>query len=416
MRFSLPLVCLVVSLSAAATEIDLAKHWDLTTAARETTATRTRICLNGFWQFSPVAKESTEPQGDWLYMKVPGGYKYSFQICDKNLQPAPGQDAIHKSTYALYRRTFTLDESFKDKRICLLFDFIQDQGTIHVNGKELKSIAPPLHIPERKIDVTEAVKVPGVNELRVVVTAAGKSWKDQGGITGNVWLLAEPRETAISEVFVSTSVRKKKLLVELELAGADRKDLVLEGEVRNRVAGKKDKGETVFAIPPAPLAGAGKQQRLIDLEPHWQKLQLWNYENPRLYELVLRVKAGGAALDEAVERFGFCERWVEGPDYYWNGTPLHLKRAYRTIDGFANYAERWDPRVFRDYLRQYKRAGFNDYSISHAGTLVAQTEDFLTACDEEGLVVPIYVTLADFKDTLKGKKDAPTKAGARPML
>ena len=47
--------------------------WDLTSACRETTSTRERICINGLWRCQPAeAKIGQAPTGNWGFFKVPG--------------------------------------------------------------------------------------------------------------------------------------------------------------------------------------------------------------------------------------------------------------------------------------------------------------------------------------------------------
>ncbi|MDP6355222.1 MAG: metallophosphoesterase [Planctomycetota bacterium] len=392
---------------------DLARHWDLSSAEQYRTKTRSKICLNGFWQFSPVQKATFDPTGEWRFLKVPGGFHRNFHILDSNLKALRSSEIerIQEETeLALYRRTFALDETFRDMRVSLEFEFILDRGTVWINDQRLKTITPSESISDRTIDISEYAKIPGENEVRVLVQCRkGQAWRKQAGINGNVWLLAEPGRPRIDDQFISTSVRTKELRVELDLIGTEQPGLSIDGEVRERPSAEAKVGKTVFAIRGRPT-GQGQSRIAVNLQPHWDNIQLWNFENPRLYDLVLNLRRGDEIIDQTVTRFGFCETWVKGPDFYWNGKVLHRRRTYRVIEQWAHrYDQRADPRYFREFIRQYKRAGFNDFSTTGSGTYVAQMEDFLRVCDEEGVLVWAPIIL-DHGPALKDKDGARAKA------
>ena len=370
---------------------DLARHWSLSTAEQHNTATRKKVCLNGFWQFSPLKGEGTEPEGEWLLLKVPGGFHRNFFFYRQDLQPlrSSEMERIQEETeHALYRRTFELGEAFRNQRVFLEFEFIMDRATVYVNGRQVKAINPAESMEDRQLEITGQMKLPGTNEVKVLVKCRkGQAWRRQAGINGNVWLLAEPAGPRIEDLSISTSVRQRELRIEFALAGEAGQPLSLEGEVREHVIAGAQEGKKAFSIARRPVEE--RTARLAtDLKPHWDNIQLWNFENPRLYDLVLDLRRGDEVVDQVVTRIGFCETWVDGPDFYWNGKILHRRRVYRVIEQWAGrYDQRADPRYFRDFIRQYKRAGFNDFSTTGGGTYVAQMEDFLRVCDEEGVLV-----------------------------
>jgi hypothetical protein len=57
----------------------------------------------------------------------------------------------------------------------------------------------------------------------------------------------------------------------------------------------------------------------------WPDPRLWDVGQPHLYTLRLRVQGPGLD-DEVTQRFGFREFWVEGRQFYLNGSVIHLRQ------------------------------------------------------------------------------------------
>ena len=57
----------------------------------------------------------------------------------------------------------------------------------------------------------------------------------------------------------------------------------------------------------------------------WANPRLWDVEQPNLYTLRLTVSGGGFD-DEYDQPFGFREFWVDGRQFYLNGTVIRLRQ------------------------------------------------------------------------------------------
>ncbi|MEG2116496.1 MAG: glycoside hydrolase family 2 TIM barrel-domain containing protein, partial [Clostridia bacterium] len=130
---------------------------------------------------------------------------------------------------------------------------------------------------------------------------------------------------------------------------------------------------------------------------------LWDVDNPVLYDFQIQLIFEGKIIDETTERFGFrkCEFKIDG--FYLNGKKLKLRGLNRHQSyPYVGYAmpksmQVEDARFLKEDLR------VNIVRTSH----YPQSQHFLNACDELGLLVFTEATGwqhiggDDFKDNFK---------------
>ena len=396
------LVLGTAAFSASAEKIDLESHWDISTAFTKRTAFRQKICLNGFWQFSPLQEAGTEPEGPWGYMKVPGGTRMQFYVYDADRKKdEAATEKTRLAPFALYRRTFDLPQGAAQGRVHLNVEYLRDKGTIYLNGNEIATIMPKQSIPDRMVDITDAVQA-GRNELRIFITnaPAKPTKKDyQGGICDDVWLVLTPAGPRIENARVRTDVDAKQLKLHLTLTPADR-SLSLSGTLYEHNTAAKARGEAVFSIAPQELkiGDNSKANVTIDLSPHWERLRLWNFEDPALYQLELNLAANGDPVDQIVERIGLRETKIIGHEFYLNGQRTHVRDCYKFLEKFGRgrFAGFADERVFRYRLREYKKSGWN---LCHSfDAFEPYLGNILDVMDEEGLMFyPLIVGISGYR-------------------
>ena len=166
--------------------------------------------------------------GPWQTIQVPGtlrGYDYE---------------------RVWFRRSFTLPETMRGKRIKIRFDGVKYNSRVYVNGKHVGGCFNGYDAFE--VDVTDAVRFDGPNELAVGchdwtgVFSAGKfdfsekpDWQrprryvtdkviapigghyDHYGIWGDVVLVAHPA-VYVKDLFIKPSVRTGELVVDYTVA------------------------------------------------------------------------------------------------------------------------------------------------------------------------------------------------------
>ncbi len=85
-----------------------------------------------------------------------------------------------------------------------------------------------------------------------------------------------------------------------------------------------EKGEVEKSFT-ADAAVDAKETQTLTLSWPWADPRLWDVGQPNLYTLRLKVKGAGLD-DEYDQKFGFREFWIEGRQFYLNGTVIHLRQ------------------------------------------------------------------------------------------
>jgi len=405
---SLLTICLLSGCNVAHSQkLDLKTHWDISTATQRQTVFRKKICLNGFWQFSSLAQPGTEPEGEWGYMKVPGGTRMQFVVHDamRNVDEQ-ATEKMHESPYALYRRTVRIPGDWKGRRISLYIAFLWHHGTIYVNGREITTIVPVESIAKRTVDITDALAFGEDNEIKILVANQPPDREERSdhnaGICDDIWLQVRPSGPRIDHLFVWTDVDRKKLHLRIRPAGRDAEAperLEVSAALFEHLTREGKSGRKVLQVESQPLVLEDGQATIdVDLAPYWDELSLWNFENPALYDLVVDLAADGEAVDQVHERIGLRQTKIVGHKFYLNGHPCHVRDLYKCFmkDYRRRFGQFGDVRYLRRYFRMYKRAGWN---LGHTFSAYEPYMDrILRVMDEEGLLYyPIIIGVSGYK-------------------
>jgi beta-galactosidase/beta-glucuronidase len=314
--------------------------WTAERAYRESTVTRERLCTNGLWHWQPVDPESEGvPQGRWGWFKVPGPWPGITDYMQKDCQtvyshPAWSDIRLAEVRAAWYEREVEVPAGWAGRRITLQVAYLNSFATVYLDRKRVGE----LEFPGGALDITGACQ-PGSRHtlsLRIEafpLEAVLLSYSDSNaarevrgsvarrGLCGDVHLVAEPCGARLEDVTVSTSVRRWTITVGASLrnlrAGAR---YVLEARIR-------DGARTVGELASPPFTATELQDGRISFTEGWQPRKLWDTHTPEnTYKLDLALlEPGGTLLDAAHPvRFGFRELWIDGRDFYLNGTRIFL--------------------------------------------------------------------------------------------
>ncbi|HEX2949949.1 MAG TPA: hypothetical protein VHV83_10355 [Armatimonadota bacterium] len=374
------------------------------------TATRARICLNGYWQFRPLglkddavqtltpAMLTTPPSlpksATWGWMAVPGCWpiKDGFQP----ITPYLWSTIKWQDTEAVwYQRDITVPANWQGRHIAISFDMPQTQVNLFIDGQS----AGVVRWPFGKIDITRFVH-PGSNlHITAFVTALpftaeklvamrddmvfkAKSDIRFRGLCGDVYLESDPVNNRIETVQLRPSVRKKQLGLAVQMA----QPIPNASYTLGIEALWHGKAESSWKSSPITPSSDGQ----FVVEMPWLAKHLWDLDQPNLYQVCLRLHDAktGALLDERTETLGFREVWQSGRNVYLNGTPIH----WRSLDfsnhegdgGSASYA------ACRATFRHMRSLGFNFAILSNYGFDPGETmtfDDLLRAADDEGFLL-----------------------------
>ena len=257
-----------------------------------------------------------------------------------------------------YRKTFTLPDALRDKRLMLEFEGVYRNAEVWLNGQ--KAAFRPYGYTNFYVDLNPWLRQ-GENELTVIARNADQPnsrWYSGSGIYRPVWLwVGEEAHIPVNGLRVTTlSIDPPTVRVEVKTSAP--------GEVSVEI---RD-GETVIAS----AVGAGPFDLTLP------GAALWWPESPQLY--TARARFGG---DTAQTRFGIRTlTWDGEKGIALNGARTVLRGACIHHDngvlGACTY-----PEAERRRVRILKEAGYNAIRSAHNPC----AKYLLDACDELGMLV-----------------------------
>lgn len=306
----------------------------------DSVAPRELIWLNGEWDFAPQSEYAAPKPEEWSSVKIripsswninafsggkgPGGDFVTFLSYPKEWETTP---------YGWHKREFTLKtEQLTEKRIILHFEAVMYEAEVYVNGR-LAGRHTDGFTPF-EFDITDLVK-PGSNEVMVGARDAshlaengrstwptGSFWGEQvKGIWQDVYIRILP-ETYVSDLYVVTSLREKKITVEASIRNDSRENMTLE--LALAIKPVKDSNKTVPTIKPERFSVNPGETKVVTITAPWPNPELWEPESPFLYHLVASL-SNDNRLDQTIVRFGFREFWIEGTRLILNGLPIRMR-------------------------------------------------------------------------------------------
>jgi beta-galactosidase len=378
--------------------------WDPAKAYREKTSTRERICINGLWRWQP-AKSDTDavPADGWGYFKVPGSWPGITTYMQKESQTVhrhPGweQESLGRVTAAWHQREITVPGEWEGRRIAVSVEYLNSYAEVYVDGKR----AGEIRFPGGEVDLTPVCS-PGNKYLLSMFVAALPlkavmlSYSDTAsarevkgsvtrrGLCGDVYLVGEPSGPRIVDAKVDTSVRKGEISFGAALHG------LVAGEEYTLRAKIVDRGRSVREFTGRSFRRGDLENGRIAFTAKWIPENLWDVHTPQnVFELQLSLLGvGGKLLDTYHEvRFGFREFWIEGRDFFLNGSRIFLSAVpldnAQAGAGLANYE------AAKESLLRLKSFGINFVYTHNYGCEPGSHLSFaeiLRAADDVGMLI-----------------------------
>lgn len=405
---------------------------DLSSSFKKENALRSEISLNGVWKISVQDTITDAPPadaGDYGYVLVPSAWTFpsafpiagtpQFKLGKWDGDCSWAGKPLKDYPCAWYTRTFETPRDWNGRDVFFKLDRVTMSGTVFLNGQK---IGEQNEREDCEYDVGALLKKDGSpNELAVRVSAVlneevksylggdntvtKKLTASLRGITGDVWLGSRPAGPYVSDVFVTTSVRKKEIRFDVEIGDAAKsaRKCSLLAEVFETGG-----SSPVARFEQRGLALDGPAVHEVSFGGAWANPVLWDCDSPRLYEVRVSLLADGEKIDETLPvTFGFREVWLDGHDIVMNGKPIHLFSFHAAPhDAFVNAARKNVGRVI-DLMRS---VGFNSIQLGSEGTFTkgrsAQYyEDILDIADTKGIpvIMPIAPVYAYAWETETGK-------------
>jgi len=380
--------------------------WDLAKADRATTPTRERVCINGLWQWQPAdAASDRVPAGDWGYFKVPAAWPGITDYMQKDFQtvhPHPSWKDEHFSgvTAAWYQRQITIPDGWTGRRIAVQAEYLNSYALVYLDGKRVGE----MRFPAGELDLTAVCRPGATHVLSALVVAmplkgVRLSYNDSNaarevrgsvarrGLCGDVYLTATPAGAHVADTKVDTSVRKGQITFEAAL-----QDLAPDAPYTLR-AQVSDKGQEVKTFTSKPFRASDLRDGRIALTEKWLPEKLWDTHTPQnMYQYALSLlDASGQVLDvTSPVRFGFREFWIDGRDFYLNGSRIFLSAV--PLDNAQIGAALASYDGARESLKRLQSFGINfvythNYSCQPGAHL--SFAEILRAADDVGMLVSL---------------------------
>ena len=349
------------------------------------------INLNGTWKFKYVAGSSSGPgssefyasnydDSGWKNIRVPLSWEmanygkpvytnvgYPFQDKAPNANVGWEKYGVtdHNAT-GFYRRTITIPETCKDKRVFVHFDGVYSAAVVWVNGKYVGYSQDSN--TDAEFDITDFVTT-GDNQLSVRVYRwcdgsylEGQDMWHLSGIHRDVYLVATPK-VFVSDHYITSSLSSD--------ATSGNMSVKLTVDNRNNTSATNtlqvsllDRDGKEIANGTETYSGTATAEKTVTLNS-LSNLHPWSAEDPYLYTVVVSQKNENGAEEMAFStKYGFRNITKNGNLIYINGKRVYFK-GVNTQDTHPEYGRAIDMETMMKDLTMMKKANVNTVRTSH---------------------------------------------------
>ena len=349
------------------------------------------INLNGTWKFNYVPGTSSGPgssefyasnydDSGWKNIRVPLSWEmanygkpvytnvgYPFQDKAPNANVGWEKYGVtdHNAT-GFYRRTITIPETWKDKRVFVHFDGVYSAAVVWVNGKYVGYSQDSN--TDAEFDITGFVTT-GDNQLSVRVYRwcdgsylEGQDMWHLSGIHRDVYLVATPK-VFVSDHYISSTLNNN--------ATSGSMSVKLTVDNRNIVSATKtlqvtllDRDGKEIATGTETYSGKVTAEKTVTLN-NLSSLHPWSAEDPYLYTVVVSQKNENGAEEMAFStKYGFRNITKNGNLIYINNKRVYFK-GVNTQDTHPEYGRAIDMETMMKDLTMMKKANVNTVRTSH---------------------------------------------------
>ena len=271
----------------------------------------------------------------------------------------------HNAT-GFYRRTITIPETWKDKRVFVHFDGVYSAAVVWVNGKYVGYSQDSN--TDAEFDITGFVTT-GDNQLSVRVYRwcdgsylEGQDMWHLSGIHRDVYLVATPK-VFVSDHYISSTLNDN--------ATSGSMSVKLTVDNRNTISTTKtlqvsllDRDGKQIATETETYSGTAKAEKTVTLNS-LSNLHPWSAEDPYLYTVVVSQKNENGAEEMAFStKYGFRKITKSGNLIYINGKRVYFK-GVNTQDTHPEYGRAIDMETMMKDLTMMKQANVNTVRTSH---------------------------------------------------
>ena len=301
-------------------------------------------------------------------------------------------------TKAWYEREITIPGEWSGRRIALSLEYLNSYAIVFIDGKQ----AGEIRFPGGEVDLTPMCRGGRKHVLSLLVVAmplkavmvsyndAASAKKMKGsvarrGLCGDVYLVSVPSGARIADVRVDASIRKGEITFDAALQNVD---FGGQYSLRARIM---DKEHCVREFTSKAFKREDLRDSRIAFTEKWKPERLWDIHTPQnIYHLQLSLlEAGGRVVDIShVVRFGFREFWIDGRDFFLNGSRIFLSSVPLDNAQVAAALAYYD--AAKETLLRLKSFGINFVYTHNYGCEPGSHLSFaeiLRAADDVGMLV-----------------------------
>ncbi len=349
------------------------------------------INLNGTWKFKYVAGTSSGPgssefyasnydDSGWKNIRVPLSWEmanygkpvytnvgYPFQDKAPNANVGWEKYGVtdHNAT-GFYRRTITIPETWKDKRVFVHFDGVYSAAVVWVNGKYVGYSQDSN--TDAEFDITGFVTT-GDNQLSVRVYRwcdgsylEGQDMWHLSGIHRDVYLVATPK-VFVSDHYITSELNDN--------ATSGSMSVKLTVDNRNNTSATKtlqvtllDRDGKQIATGKETYSGTSTTEKTVTLNS-LSNLHPWSAEDPYLYTVIVSQKDENGAEEMTFStKYGFKTVIISGTQLLVNGKRIFVK-GVNTQDTHPEYGRAIDMETMLKDIKMMKQANVNTIRTSH---------------------------------------------------
>ena len=296
-----------------------------------------------------------------------------------------------------YQKKFDV-ERVENEKVFLYFEGVMHEAWVWINGK-LVTHHQGGYLPFT-VEATDWVKekdntiIVKVNNEDNPQIPPGKTLKTldfnyYGGIYRNVYLL-KTNTVYITDAVHANQTNGGGILVHFDEISKEKARGIVKVHVKNESDTPKNiklditfsnQNNTTTFTSKEVLIGSKADAYILEtieiLNP-----ELWGIDQPNLYDLEVKVLSENSLLDSQTLKTGIRKAEVKADGFYLNNEKVFINGTNRHQEyPYIGYALS-DEANYRDAVK-IKNAGFDFVRLSH----YPQTEAFLNACDEIGLLV-----------------------------
>ena len=383
-------------------------------AAAGTAFERVRYSINdNEWKFKRAEVDQGHTPGlnddSWLKVTIPHDYNGGIDGVHNDVfkgrfdfENDVDQRLMYKGP-GWYRTSFTVDETFKGKRVFIEFEAVSLDAKVWVNGTAVGGhqggyTAFAFDITDAVVFGQEnllAVRADNSNNPAIAPWMAAENlsfpysfdYAVYGGIYRDVWITVTDG-VKIEKVFNTpmcgqASPTVLSMATHVKNHTAEDKEVTLTSTVMD-----PDGKEVAKATGKKTIAG-GEEVVFKQMKSAFGKIQFWNVDDPNLYTVTSTISYDGAEVDQFESVFGIRDFSISnGNAFVLNGKKMLIRgiNRHQDMEG-AGYA--LSNGQHRKDVELIKEAGFNFIRHAH----YPADPEFTRACDELGLMLWLEIPL-----------------------